>query len=130
MQALSLARLSTATMRPLMSAAMAQRSFHAAPQALFAAGGAGDSATATYISTAEAAERVMKVCKDFGKVDPAKVSESSAFIADLGLDSLDQVELVMALEEEFVVDLDDAQAESIQTVADAVKLMSEHPMAK
>ena len=87
-------------------------------------------ADATYISKDAAAARVMDVLKDFGKVDPAKVTDSSNFVEDLGLDSLDTVELVMAFEEEFMVELDDADAEKIHTVPDAISFFSTHPMAK
>ena len=87
-------------------------------------------ADATYISKADAEARVMAVVKDFGKVDPAKVTGTSDFVKDLGLDSLDTVELVMAFEEEFMVELDDADAEKIETVPQAVEFFSTHPMAK
>ena len=125
--AFSLARMSAATMRPLVAQS---RMMHATPLFRYAAGGAGNPATATYFEKAEVEEKVLRVCKDFEKVDPSKVSTTSHFISDLGLDSLDQVELVMAFEEEFVVDMDDAQAESIHTVGDAVKFFEEHPMAR
>ena len=87
-------------------------------------------ADATYISKGAAESRVMDVVKDFGKVDPAKVTATSDFVKDLGLDSLDTVELVMAFEEEFMVELDDAEAEKIATIAQAVDFFSTHPMAK
>eukprot|EP01047_Picozoa_sp_COSAG01_P016608 COSAG01_NODE_856_length_13082_cov_23.882009_10_plen_137_part_00 len=87
-------------------------------------------ADATYISAAAAEERVLGVIKDFEKVEPAKVTPTSHFIDDLGLDSLDTVELVMAFEEEFMVEMDDAEAEKIFTVSDAVSFFSTHPMAK
>ena len=88
------------------------------------------SSDATYLSKGDAEARVMDVVKDFGKVDPAKVTASSDFVKDLGLDSLDTVELVMAFEEEFMVELDDADAEKIATVTQAVDFFSTHPMAK
>eukprot|EP01052_Picozoa_sp_SAG31_P013739 SAG31_NODE_834_length_11650_cov_7.572245_9_plen_136_part_00 len=117
------------TLRPLAAAPV--RMVHATPLARFAApAGAPSSPDATYFPKAEVEDRVMKVCKDFEKVDPSKVKSASHFVNDLGLDSLDQVELVMAFEEEFVVDMDDAQAESIHTVQDAVKFFSEHPLAR
>jgi len=53
--------------------------------------------------------------------DPAEVKEDSKFIEDLGADSLDVVELVMALEEKFDIEIPDEDAESILTVADAIK---------
>lgn len=54
----------------------------------------------------------------------------SKFKEDLDLDSLDAVEIVMALEEEFHVEVPDAEADKILTVQDAIKYFSEHPMAK
>ena len=59
-------------------------------------------------------------------VSPDEVKEGSKFIEDLGADSLDVVELVMALEEKFEIEIPDDQAESIATVADAIKFIEEH----
>ena len=53
--------------------------------------------------------------------DPAEVKEDSKFIEDLGADSLDVVELVMALEEKFDIEISDEDAEKILTVSDAIK---------
>jgi len=55
-----------------------------------------------------------------------EVKEDSRFIEDLGADSLDVVELVMALEEEFDIEIPDEDAESILTVADAIKYIEDH----
>ena len=55
--------------------------------------------------------------------DAEKITEDQSFIDDLGADSLDTVELVMAFEEEFGVEVSDDAAETIQTVADAAKLI-------
>ena len=55
--------------------------------------------------------------------DPAEVKEDSKFIEDLGADSLDVVELVMALEEKFDIEIPDEDAEKILTVADAIKYL-------
>ena len=60
------------------------------------------------------------IAKHFG-IDPDKVTESASFTDDLGADSLDTVELVMAFEEEFGVEIPDDAAETILTVGDAVK---------
>ncbi|MDF1566201.1 MAG: acyl carrier protein [Deltaproteobacteria bacterium] len=54
------------------------------------------------------------------------VKTDSAFIEDLGADSLDIVELVMAMEDEFEVEIPDEEAENIKTVADAVKYINDH----
>ena len=59
-------------------------------------------------------------------VDEAKVVEKASFIDDLGADSLDQVELVMAFEEEFGVEIPDDAAEKITTVGSAVKYIEEN----
>ena len=69
------------------------------------------------------AERVKKIVVDHLGVDAEKVVESASFIDDLGADSLDTVELVMAFEEEFGVEIPDDAADSILTVGDAVKFI-------
>ena len=69
------------------------------------------------------AERVKKIVIDHLGVDADKVVESDSFIDDLGADSLDTVELVMAFEEEFGVEIPDDAADSILTVGDAVKFI-------
>ncbi len=72
------------------------------------------------------AERVKKIVVEHLGVEEDKVIESASFIDDLGADSLDTVELVMAFEEEFGIEIPDDAAENIQTVGDAVKFISEH----
>lgn len=67
------------------------------------------------------AERVKKIVVEHLNVDADKVTENASFIEDLGADSLDTVELVMAFEEEFGIEIPDDAAESIVTVGDAVK---------
>jgi acyl carrier protein len=69
------------------------------------------------------AERVKKIVIDHLGVDADKVVEGASFIDDLGADSLDTVELVMAFEEEFGVEIPDDAADSILTVGDAVKFI-------
>lgn len=58
-----------------------------------------------------------------------KITPESSFVEDLGADSLDVVELVMALEDEFKIDIPDDQAEKIVTVGDAVKFIEAHAKA-
>lgn len=70
------------------------------------------------------AERVKKIVVDHLGVEVDKVTEAASFIDDLGADSLDTVELVMAFEEEFGVEIPDDAADSILTVGDAVKFIS------
>ncbi|KAJ3397095.1 hypothetical protein HDU92_000795 [Lobulomyces angularis] len=65
--------------------------------------------------------RVLNLLKDFDKVTQGKLSLDSHFVKDLGLDSLDQVEIVMALEDEFNVELPDKVAEEIFTGREAVE---------
>ena len=68
----------------------------------------------------DTADRVKKIVTEHLGVEAAKVTEDSAFIDDLGADSLDIVELVMAFEEEFGVEIPDDAAEDIATVKDAI----------
>ena len=63
-------------------------------------------------------------------VDEKEVTESASFIDDLGADSLDTVELVMAFEEEFDLEISDEDAEEITTVADAVRYITEKTSEK
>ncbi len=72
------------------------------------------------------AERVKKIVVEHLGVDEDKVVEGASFIDDLGADSLDTVELVMAFEEEFNVEIPDDAAEKIQTVGDAVSFIKEN----
>lgn len=66
-------------------------------------------------------ERVQAIIVEQLGVDEKEVSDSASFIDDLGADSLDTVELVMAFEEEFELEIPDEDAEEITTVADAVR---------
>ena len=68
----------------------------------------------------EIAERVKKIVVEHLGVEEEKVTESASFIDDLGADSLDTVELVMAFEEEFNCEISDEVAEKIVTVKDAI----------
>ena len=68
-------------------------------------------------------ERVKKIVIEHLGVDAAKVSDGASFIDDLGADSLDTVELVMAFEEEFGVEIPDDAAEKILTVKDAISFI-------
>ncbi|RDE05420.1 acyl carrier protein [Sphingomonas aracearum] len=74
----------------------------------------------------DTAERVKKIVVEHLGVEPAKVTENAVFIDDLGADSLDIVELVMAFEEEFGVEIPDDAAEKITTVKDAITYIDEH----
>jgi acyl carrier protein len=72
------------------------------------------------------AERVKKIVIEHLGVDEAKVSDEASFIDDLGADSLDTVELVMAFEEEFGCEIPDDAAEKIVTVKDAVEFIQQN----
>ena len=69
------------------------------------------------------ADKVKKMVVDHLGVDETKVTDESNFIDDLGADSLDTVELVMAFEEEFGSEISDSDAEKILTVGDAIKFI-------
>jgi len=71
----------------------------------------------------EVREKVKKIIVDHLGVDETKVTDNASFIDDLGADSLDTVELVMAFEEEFGSEISDSEAEKILTVGDAVKFI-------
>ncbi|MGC6476242.1 MAG: acyl carrier protein [Parvibaculales bacterium] len=70
------------------------------------------------------AERVKKIVVEELNVEADKVTEGASFIDDLGADSLDTVELVMAFEEEFDIEIPDDAAESILTVSDAISYIT------
>lgn len=71
-------------------------------------------------------KRVKEIIAEQLGVDEAQVTNEASFMDDLGADSLDTVELVMALEEEFDIEISDEDAEKIQTVQDAVDYITEH----
>ena len=74
----------------------------------------------------ETAERVKKIVVEHLGVESEKVTEEASFIDDLGADSLDIVELVMAFEEEFGVEIPDDAAEKITTVKDAIDYIEQN----
>jgi len=74
----------------------------------------------------DVSNKVKKMVADHLGVDEAKVTEEANFIDDLGADSLDTVELVMAFEEEFGSEISDNEAEKILTVGDAIKFIENH----
>ena len=71
-------------------------------------------------------KRVVEIIVEQLKVSPEEVTLEASFIDDLGADSLDLVELIMAMEEEFGLEISDEDAEKIQTVQDAVNYITEH----
>jgi acyl carrier protein len=75
---------------------------------------------------ASAYERVRSIVSERLGVDEDKVTMDAEFIGDLNADSLDLVEVIMAMEQEFDTEIKDEDAENIRTVADAVKSIEEH----
>ena len=73
--------------------------------------------------TKDVSQKVKKMVADLLGVEESKVTEEANFIDDLGADSLDTVELVMAFEEEFGSEISDNEAEKILTVGDAIKFI-------
>ncbi len=73
--------------------------------------------------------RVKKIVVEHLGVEESKVTDAASFIDDLGADSLDTVELVMAFEEEFGVEIPDDAAEKIRTVGDAVAFINQNAQA-
>ncbi|CAH8307531.1 unnamed protein product [Eruca vesicaria subsp. sativa] len=83
----------------------------------------------SFLDKSDVTDRVVSVVKNFQRVDPSKVTPKAHFQNDLGLDSLDSVEVVMALEEEFKFEIPDNEADKIQSVDQAVDFISSHPQA-
>lgn len=71
-------------------------------------------------------EKVKKIISEQLGVEESQVTNEASFVEDLGADSLDNVELVMALEEAFEVDIPDTSAEKIQTVQQAIDYINNH----
>ena len=74
----------------------------------------------------EMTEKVKQIISEQLGVDEGEVTASASFVDDLGADSLDQVELVMALEEAFNLEISDEDAEKIRTVQDAIDYIDKH----
>jgi len=71
----------------------------------------------------EPTERIKKMIADQLGVDESKITEDSSFVDDLGTDSLDIVELIMAFEEEFGIEIPDKDVEKMKTVGDVIKYL-------
>ncbi|CAO2835216.1 unnamed protein product [Amaranthus hypochondriacus] len=82
-----------------------------------------------HLTKDQVTDRVLAVIKDFPKVDPSKVTPEVHFQKDLGLDSLDNVELVMALEEEFKLEIPDLEADKIDSCKLAIEYIHNHPLS-
>ena len=82
------------------------------------------------LSPDEIQKRVVSVVKNFEKVDAGKVNEKSHFANDLGLDSLDAVELILAVEEEFSIEIPDEASNGLASVPDVISYLATHPNLK
>ncbi|MBR5236296.1 MAG: acyl carrier protein [Clostridia bacterium] len=71
-------------------------------------------------------EKVKKIISEQLGTDESAITANTSFVDDLGADSLDVVELIMAMEEEFDMEIDDGEAESIKTVGDVVNYIKAH----
>lgn len=78
------------------------------------------------LDQAEIESRLRKIIVDNLGVDEAEVVPTANFVDDLNADSLDLVELIMSLEEEFGIEISDEEAEKIRTVGDAIEYIQEH----
>mmetsp|Transcript_82042 Transcript_82042/g.123188 ORF Transcript_82042/g.123188 Transcript_82042/m.123188 type:complete len:122 (-) Transcript_82042:53-418(-) len=87
-------------------------------------------AAQTFLDAGSVTERIISVVQNFDQVDGNKVTDKVKFVDDLGLDSLDVVEVVMAIEDEFAIEIPDAEADKIASIGDAVEYITSHPMAK
>jgi NADH dehydrogenase (ubiquinone) 1 alpha/beta subcomplex 1 len=77
-------------------------------------------------SVEEIRRRVLDVCKSFDKISAEKLTDDTNFMNDLGLDSLDHVELIMAMEDEFGFEIPDTDAEKLLRPDDVIKYIASH----
>ncbi|RCV44785.1 hypothetical protein SEVIR_9G406000v4 [Setaria viridis] len=90
-----------------------------------------EDAKGSFLDKGEVTDRIIKTVRNFQKIDdPSKVTPDAHFKNDLGLDSLDTVEVVMALEEEFGFEIPDNEADKIDSIKVAVDFIASHPQAK
>ncbi len=75
----------------------------------------------------EVADRLRKIIAEQLGVDETQIVPSASFARDLNADSLDLVELIMSIEEEFEIEISDEDAEKIETVQDALNYLDQHP---
>ncbi|XP_062189861.1 acyl carrier protein 1, mitochondrial-like [Phragmites australis] len=118
-------RLSPSLSLPLATAAAAASHPHALARWLARPMSSHDA----HLTRDEVVDRVLDVLKSHPKVDPSKVTPEAHFEKDLGLDSLDTVEVVMAIEEEFKLEIPDREADKIESLPLAIEYVANHPMA-
>eukprot|EP01129_Flabellula_baltica_P017464 TRINITY_DN968_c0_g1_i1.p1 TRINITY_DN968_c0_g1~~TRINITY_DN968_c0_g1_i1.p1 ORF type:complete len:128 (-),score=36.65 TRINITY_DN968_c0_g1_i1:104-487(-) len=82
------------------------------------------------LSRPDIEKRILDVIKAFEKIDEAQLTPDAHFHNDLNLDSLDTVELVMGIEEEFSVEIPDEESDKILSIPDAVEFIVNHPYAR
>ncbi|KAK1425116.1 hypothetical protein QVD17_20461 [Tagetes erecta] len=82
-----------------------------------------------HLEKTQVIDRILDIVKSFPKVDPSQVTPEVHFQKDLGLDSLDNVEIVMAIEEEFKLEIPDKEADKIDSCALAIEYVYNHPLA-
>ncbi|XP_065864931.1 acyl carrier protein 1, mitochondrial [Euphorbia lathyris] len=82
-----------------------------------------------HLTKEQVIERVLDVVKSFPKIDPSRVTPDVHFQKDLGLDSLDNVEIVMAIEEEFKLEIPDKEAVKLDSCNLAIEYVYNHPLA-
>jgi len=85
--------------------------------------------TSSFLDRREVQERVVSVVKNYDKVDKSKVTATAHFNKDLGLDSLDTVEVLMSIEDEFKIEIPDPDAEKISSVAETIDYIARLPTA-
>ncbi|CAN6197298.1 unnamed protein product [Urochloa humidicola] len=117
-------RLSPSPVLPLAAAAAASH-----PHALARWLARPMSSHDAHLTREEVVDRVLDVLKSHPKVDPSKVTPEAHFEKDLGLDSLDTVEVVMVIEEEFKLEIPDNEADKIDSLPLAIEYVANHPMA-
>ncbi|KAA8495570.1 Acyl carrier protein 2, mitochondrial [Porphyridium purpureum] len=83
-----------------------------------------------FLPRAQITERVLDVVKAFENVDPSKVTETSHLRNDLGIDSLSTVELLIAIEEEFMIEVPDGDADGVETIPDIINFIHNEPHAQ
>ncbi|PQE32343.1 acyl carrier protein [Rutstroemia sp. NJR-2017a WRK4] len=111
--------------RPIVPSSFVTKSQFAAPSAFHAV---RCYSAAAGLQKDEVAGRILDLLKNFDKVsDPSKLSPTAHFSNDLGLDSLDTVEVVMAIEEEFSIEIPDKDADAILSVEQAVNYILAQP---